>query len=92
MNRKELVADVAQRSGESAQAVDRVLKALEESIAVGLAAGERIALPGFFTAEVQERAARTGRNPQTGESMEIPAGRTVRLKAGAGLKSAVSGS
>lgn len=92
MNRKELVADVAQRSGESAQAVDRVLKALEEGLAAALAAGERVAIPGFFTADVQQRAARTGRNPQTGETLEIPAGRTVRLKAGAGLKSAVADS
>lgn len=92
MNRKELVADVAERSGETQQAVDRVLKALEESIGGALAAGDRVALPGFFTVDVTERAARTGRNPQTGETLEIPAGKSVRIKAGAGLKSAVSGS
>jgi nucleoid DNA-binding protein len=46
-------------------------------------------LPGFITIDVRDRPARSGRNPQTGEPLEVPAGRTVRLRPGSGLKDAV---
>ncbi|GMA66223.1 hypothetical protein GCM10025859_66980 [Alicyclobacillus fastidiosus] len=54
-----------------------------------LSAGEKVQIPGFGTFEVRDRAARTGRNPQTGETIEIPASKVPAFKAGTGLKEKV---
>lgn len=69
----------------AAEAVDAIF----ESISQSLQESERVQVPGFGTFLVSERAARLGRNPQTGEEMEIPASRGVRFKAGRRLKNAV---
>ncbi len=91
MNRKELVAAVAEKSGSSQSAVNDVLDALFEVFTEQVAAGEKVTVPGWLSVERTSRAARTGRNPQTGESIDIPAGHSVKLSAGSKLKAAVSG-
>ena len=89
MNRQELVTEVASRSGLSAADVARVITALQESVADAVSKGDKVTVPGFLTVERTHRAARTGRNPQTGEPIEIAAGYAVKVSAGATLKNAV---
>lgn len=88
-NRSELVAEVAEKAGTSRAAVNGVLDAMFQVFEKSLAAGEKITIPGYMALERTERAARTGRNPQTGETVEIPAGFRVKITAGSKLKSAV---
>ena len=83
-NRSELVAEVAEKAGTSQAAVNGVLDALFQVFEASVAKGERMAI------ERTDRAARTGRNPQTGETIQIPAGHGVKLTAGSKLKAAVS--
>ena len=64
------------------------MDALFESIAEALASGDKVSLTGFGVFEVRERAARTARNPQTGEPIEVPASKAPAFKAGKGLKEA----
>ncbi|WP_297081342.1 HU family DNA-binding protein [uncultured Demequina sp.] len=73
-----------------AQAAD-ALKAFEKVVTEAVAAGEAVKLTGFLQVDTGERAARTGRNPQTGETLEIPATTVVKLSAGATLKAAAKG-
>ena len=86
MNKNELISAVAEKSGlskkDAAAALDSVIAAISES----LAQGEKIQLVGFGTFEVKERAARTGRKPSTGETIEIPAKKSPVFKAGKGFK------
>jgi DNA-binding protein HU-beta len=89
-NRSELVAEVAEKAGTSNAAVNGVLDALFQVFEESVSAGEKITIPGWLSVERTDRAARTGRNPQTGESIEIPAGHGVKLTAGSKLKAAVS--
>jgi DNA-binding protein HU-beta len=89
MNRQQLITDVAQRADVPASQVAQVLDAIRDSIASAVAEGDKVTVPGFVTVERGHRAARTGRNPQTGEAMEIPAAYTVKISAGSTLKSAV---
>lgn len=91
MNRKDLIAAVAERSGQPAATVEEVLGVLGEVVAAALVDGEKVQLPGLLTAERVERAARTGRNPQTGEPLDIPASSGVKLTAVSSLKAAVRG-
>lgn len=90
MNKNELISAVAEKSGlskkDAAAALDSVIAAISES----LAQGEKIQLVGFGTFEVKERAARSGKNPRTGETVEIPASKAPVFKAGKALKDAVS--
>jgi DNA-binding protein HU-beta len=67
-----------------------VLDALFEVFESSVAAGEKVSIPGWLAVERTERAARTGRNPQTGEEIQIPAGFGVKLTAGSKLKAAAS--
>ncbi|WAP52291.1 HU family DNA-binding protein [Arthrobacter sp. ATA002] len=90
MNRSELVAAVAEKSGNSQTAVNGVLDAVFEIFATSVANGEKITIPGWLAVERTDRAARTGRNPQTGETIQIPAGHSVKLTAGSKLKASVS--
>lgn len=90
MNRSELVAAVAEKSGNSQAAVNGVLDAVFETFTEQISQGEKVSIPGWLSVERTERAARTGRNPQTGESIEIPAGYSVKLSAGSKLKAAAS--
>lgn len=91
MNKKELVDAIAGKTDSSKASVDHGLGALIEIISETLAKGDSLTLPGFGTFEVRERAARNGRNPQTGEELKIGASRIPAFKAGAALKAAVNG-
>lgn len=91
MNKTELIKNVAQNAEISQKEATVVLQTVVESITNSLAAGEKVQLIGFGTFEVRERAARTGRNPQTGEEMQIAASFSSlpAFKAGKELKEAV---
>lgn len=91
MNRTELVAAVADRSGQPRTAVGEVLGVLGEVVGEALCAGEKVTLPGLLTAERVARAERQGRNPQTGEPMTIAASSGVKLTAVSALKTQVKG-
>ena len=91
MNKKELVAAMAAKTDASGAAADRAVNALVEIISDALKKGDSVTLPGFGTFEVRDRAARTGRNPKTGEELKIAASRVPAFKPGAALKAAVNG-
>ena len=90
MNKSELVASMAEKTGLKKVDVEKVLKAFTETVADELKKGEKIQLVGFGTFEVSERAARTGRNPQSGEEMKIPASKAPKFKAGKALKDMIN--
>jgi DNA-binding protein HU-beta len=89
MNKSELIAAVADATGQTRKAVGDVVEATLETIADTLSRGEKISLVGFGTFEVRDRAARTGINPATKEPIEIPATKSPAFKAGKQLKEAV---
>ena len=89
MNKTELVAAIAEKAGISKKDAEASVKAFTDVVAEELKKGEKIQLVGFGTFEVSERAARTGRNPQTGEEMTIAASKSPKFKAGKALKDAV---
>jgi|SRR6187455_2863623 DNA-binding protein HU-beta len=91
MNKKELVDAIAEKTDSSGAAAGRAVDALIEVISDTLKKGDSLTLPGFGSFEVRERAARTGRNPKTGEKLEIGASRVAAFKPGAALKAAVNG-
>ena len=91
MNRKELIEALTAKTGSSKADADRNIGALTEIITGTLKKGDNVALVGFGTFEVRERAARPGRNPATGEAMKIKASRAPAFKAGSTLKTAVNG-
>ncbi|MFJ1662585.1 HU family DNA-binding protein [Streptomyces anthocyanicus] len=92
MNRSELVASISERTGVSRTAADAVLAALAETVGDIVAKGdEKVTIPGFLTFERTHRAARTGRNPQTGAVLQVPAGYGVKVTAGSKLKAAAKG-
>ena len=70
---------------------DQALAAFMEHLKTSLTQGEKVSLPGVGQFEVSERAARQGRNPQTGETIDIPASKAVKFKAGKALKDALNG-
>ncbi|MBQ7677012.1 MAG: HU family DNA-binding protein, partial [Lachnospiraceae bacterium] len=86
MNKAELVAAMADKAGISKKDAESALKAFTDVVAEELKKGEKIQLVGFGTFEVSKRAARTGRNPQTGEEMKIAASVAPKFKAGKALK------
>ena len=90
MNKAELIAAVADRADMSRKDAEAVLKAFTDVVAEELKKGEKVQLVGFGTFEVSERAARTGRNPQTGEEMMIAASKAPKFKAGKALKDSVN--
>ena len=90
MNKTELVAAMAERAEISKKDAEAALKAFTDVVAEELKKGEKIQLVGFGTFEVSERAARTGRNPQTGEEMPIAASKAPKFKAGKALKDALN--
>lgn len=89
MNKKELVAAIAAKAElsqkDAAKAVDAFICTIEEE----LKKGEKVALVGFGTFEVSERASRTGRNPRTGEEIAIEAAKAPKFKAGRAFKDAI---
>ena len=90
MNKTELVAAMADKTGLSKKEAEASLKAFTEVVAEELKKGEKIQLVGFGTFEVSERAARTGRNPQTGAEMKISASKAPKFKAGKALKDSLN--
>ena len=88
MNLGALVAAMAEKAGVSKKDAEASLKAFTDVVAEELKKGEKIQLVGFGTFEVSERAARTGRNPQTGAEMTIAASKAPKFKAGKALKDA----
>ena len=90
MNRKELVDELATKTGCSKADAERGLGAMLEIISDTLKKGESLSLVGFGSFEVRKRAARTGRNPKTGEELKIEASRVPAFKPGATLKAAVN--
>ena len=90
MNKAELVAAIAERTELSKKDTEKALKAFVDVVAEELKKGEKIQLVGFGTFEVAERAARTGRNPQTGAEMKIAASKAPKFKAGKALKDSIN--
>ncbi|MBK0347666.1 HU family DNA-binding protein [Aerococcaceae bacterium zg-ZJ1578] len=88
-NKAELVEKVVAKTNLTKKDVTATVEALFEAIQEELSAGEKVQLIGFGTFEVRERAARKGRNPQTGEEIEIAASKVPGFKAGKALKDAV---
>lgn len=91
MNKRELVDSVAEKAGLTKADAEAALDAVVEGISGALAAGDKVAVPGFGTFEVRDRAARTGRNPQTGATIEIAASKAPAFKPAAALKKTVGG-
>lgn len=89
MNKTELVNAIAAKAGLSKKDADAALAATVEAVTEALKAGDKVALVGFGTFEVRERAARTGKNPATGEKISIAACKAPAFKAGKALKDAV---
>ena len=90
MNKTELVSAIAEKAELSKKDSEKALKAFTEVIAEELKKGEKIQLVGFGTFEVSNRAARTGKNPQTGAAIDIPAAKAPKFKAGKALKETVN--
>ncbi|MCI7227123.1 HB [uncultured Clostridium sp.] len=90
MNKTELIAAIAEKTELSRKDAEKALKAFTEVVEEELKKGEKIQLVGFGTFEVSERAAREGRNPQTGETMQIAASKSPKFKAGKALKDAIN--
>ena len=90
MNKAELVAAIADKAELSRKDAEKALKAFTDVVAEELKKGEKIQLVGFGTFEVSERAARTGRNPQTGKEMKSAASKAPKFKAGKALKDMVN--
>ena len=90
MNKTELVAAMADAAEISKKDAEKALKAFTDVVADELKKGGKVQLVGFGTFEVSERAAREGRNPQTGETMKIEACKAPKFKAGKALKDMVN--
>ena len=89
MNKSDLIEAVAEAADISKAAAGRAVEAMTDAIAVALKSGETVSLIGFGTFSVKERAARTGRNPKTGATIEIGASKSPAFKAGKALKDAI---
>ena len=90
MNKTELVAAMADAAGLSKKDTEKALKAFTDVVAEELKKGGKVQLVGFGTFEVSERAAREGRNPQSGAVMKIPASKAPKFKAGKALKDSLN--
>ena len=91
MNKTDLINTVAQRTGQSKRVTGEMLEELINQIQKTVKKGEKVTLPGFGTFERRARKARTARNPQTGEAIQVKASKVPAFKAGAGFKTYVSG-
>ena len=91
MNKTELVAAIADKAGLSEKDAEKAVKAFTEVVGAELKKGGKVQLVGFGTFEVTKRAARTGRNPQTGAEMKIKASKAPKFSAGKALKDLVNG-
>lgn len=90
MNKTELIAEVANKAGLSRKDAEKALGAVVETITEAVVKGDKVQLVGFGSFETKQREARTGRNPKTKETIEIPATRVPVFKAGKALKDAVA--
>lgn len=90
MNKQELIAVIATNANLSKADAGRALDGFIDAVTNSLKAGDSVALIGFGTFSVKERAARKGRNPKTGEEIAIPASKVPEFKAGKGLKDALA--
>ena len=90
MNRCELITEVAESTGLSMEDATKAVDAVFHAIASSLESGESVKIVGFGTYSVKERGARTGRNPATGETVNVPATKVPVFKAGKALKEAVN--
>jgi DNA-binding protein HU-beta len=91
MNKAELIDVMAKKAGGSKAMADIMIDAFVDAVTASLKKGENVTLVGFGTFSQGRRAARSGRNPQTGAPIKIPAARTAKFSAGAKLKAAVNG-
>ena len=90
MNKSELINAIAEEAGLTKADAGKALDATVKAITGAMASGDSVAIIGFGTFAVGERAARTGRNPQTGKEMQIPAAKVPKFKPGKSLKEAVN--
>lgn len=90
MNKTELIAEVANKAGLSRKDAEKALGAVVETITEAVVKGDKVQLVGFGSFKTKQREARTGRNPKTKETIEIPATRVPVFKAGKALKDAVA--
>ncbi|MBQ3068536.1 MAG: HU family DNA-binding protein [Clostridia bacterium] len=90
MKKAELIEVVASKAGLTKKDADKAISAVVEAITEALAKGDKVQLVGFGTFDVRERSARTGLNPRTKETIEIPASKQPAFKAGQALKDAVA--
>ena len=90
MNKNDLIAAVADATGQSKADAGRCVDAVLDAVSGSLAGGTEVRLVGFGTFSVANRAATTGRNPRTGEAIQIPASKVPKFKAGKALKDAVN--
>lgn len=90
MNKTELVAQIAAKAEITQKDAGKAFAAFVETVQEALVAGDNVQLIGFGTFEVRERAARTGRNPRTGEEIKIDAAKVPAFKAGKALKDAIN--
>ena len=90
MNKADLVAKVAEKAGLTKKDAEKAINAFVASVQEALVKKDKVQLIGFGTFEVKERAARTGRNPQTGEAIKIAASKAPVFKVGKALKDAVN--
>ncbi len=90
MNKTELVEAIAKKADISKKDAEAALKAFTDTVGAQLKKGDKIQLVGFGTFEVSKRAARTGKNPQTGEAIKIAASKSPKFKAGKALKDLVN--
>ena len=91
MNKADLVEAMASKTGATKKATEEQVEAFVSTITASLKKGEKVQLVGFGSFEVRKRAARKGRNPQTGEALEIAASKKVSFKVAKGLNDAVKG-
>jgi DNA-binding protein HU-beta len=90
VNKADLVSAIAKRADVPASTVSSVLDGLQEELVDAITRGDKVAVSGLLTVERTTRSARKGRNPQTGESIDIPAANTVKVTAGSNLKKAAA--
>ena len=90
MNKNDLVSSVAEASGLTKADAGRAVDGVFDTIASALSSGDDVRIVGFGSFSVANRAARTGRNPRTGEEIQIPASKQPKFKAGAPLKASVN--
>lgn len=90
MNKSELISSISEKSGLTKKDSEKALAAFIETVSTELQAGSKIQLVGFGTFEVAERAARVGKNPQTGKELKIPASKAPKFKPGKALKELVN--